>query len=187
MARISQLVAKCSNVLLPLLSVAHISHTTYNHDLEFLPLHKAIVPEEVGSDFIRLISPKYYFPVSKRRGLEELILAFILLYALAESFICIGEGREPQLENRLEQFKEFYLDSRNPENDIETEESEEEDFDSSEMPELDSYSFVRAGKWWAVLARDKWKCLSCGRSSKKMEFYWKLTTLSPAQKVVLTI
>ncbi|MEG4023452.1 HNH endonuclease [Microcoleus sp. S13C4] len=35
------------------------------------------------------------------------------------------------------------------------------------MPELDSYSFVRAGKWWTVLARDKWKCLSCGRSSKE--------------------
>jgi len=26
---------------------------------------------------------------------------------------------------------------------------------------------VIAGKWWAVLARDKWKCLSCGRSSKE--------------------
>jgi 5-methylcytosine-specific restriction endonuclease McrA len=35
------------------------------------------------------------------------------------------------------------------------------------MPELDSYSFVRACKLWAVLARDKWKCLSCGRSSKE--------------------
>ena len=37
----------------------------------------------------------------------------------------------------------------------------------SEIPELDSYSFVRAGKWWAVLARDKWKCLSCGRSARE--------------------
>ena len=99
--------------------------------------------------------------------MSELIIAFILLYALAESFICIGEGREPQLENRLEQFKEFYLAFKNTENDIETEESEEEDFDSSRIPELDSYSFVRAGKWWGVLARDKWKCLSCGGSSRE--------------------
>ena len=165
--RICQLVAKCSNVLLSLLSVAHISHRTYNPDLEFLPLHKAIAPEEVGSDAVILRSPKYYFPVSPKRGLGELILAFILLYALAESFICIGEGREPQLENRLEQFKKWYVKLGNSENDIETEESEEEDFDSSEMPELDSYSFVRAGKWWGVLARDKWKCLSCGISSKE--------------------
>jgi hypothetical protein len=166
-ARISQLFAKYSDVLMPLLSAVHISHTTYNPEFEVLPLHQAIVPDEVGSDAIRLMSPKYYFPVSPGRGLSELIIAFILLYALAESFICIGEGREPQLENRLEKFKEFYVDLKKAENDIETEESEEEDFDSSEMPELDSYSFVRAGKWWAVLARDKWKCLSCGRSSKE--------------------
>jgi hypothetical protein len=166
-ARISQLVAKYSEVLMPLLSAVHISHTTYNPEFEVLPLHQAIVPEEVGSDAIRLISPKYYFPVCPGRGLSELIIAFILLYALAESFICIGEGREPQLENRLEQFKEFYLAFKNTENDIETEESEEEDFDSSEMPELDSYSFVRAGKWWGVLARDKWKCLSCGISARE--------------------
>jgi len=166
-ARISQLVAKYSDVLMPLLSAVHISHTTYNPEFEVLPLHKAIVPEEITAYGIRLISPTYYFPVSLGRGLYELIIAFILLYALAESFICIGEGREPQLENRLEQFKEFYVDLKNAENDIETEESEEEDFDSSEIPELDSYSFVRAGKWWGVLARDKWKCLSCGRSSKE--------------------
>jgi len=166
-AKISQLVAKYSDVLMPLLSVARISHTTYNPEFEVLPLHKAIAPEEVGSDAIRLISPKYYFPVSPGRGLDELIIAFILLYALAESFICIGEGREPQLENRLEQFKKWYVKFGNPENDIEKEESEEEDFDSSEIPELDSYSFVRAGKWFAVLARDKWKCLSCGRSARE--------------------
>ena len=166
-ARISQLVAKYSDVLMPLLSVAGISHTTYNPEFELLPLHKAIVPEEITAYGIRLISQTYYFPVRPKRGLGELIIAFILLYALAESFICIGEGREPQLENRLKQFKKWYVKLRNPENDIETEESEEEDFDSSEIPELDSYSFVRAGKWWAVLARDKWKCLSCGRSSKE--------------------
>jgi len=166
-ARISKLVAKYSDILMPLLSAVHISHTTYNPEFEVLPLHKAIVPEEITAYGIRLISPTYYFPVSLGRGLYELIIAFILLYALAESFICIGEGREPLLENRIEQFKEFYVDLKNAENDIETEESEEEDFDSSEIPELDSYSFVRAGKWWAVLARDTWKCLSCGRSARE--------------------
>ncbi|MEG5172327.1 HNH endonuclease [Microcoleus sp. B3-D7] len=166
-ARISQLVAKYSEVLMPLLSVARISHTTYNPEFEVLPLHQAIVPDEISAYGIRLISPKYYFPVRRGRGLYEIVIAFILLYALGESFIFIGEGREPQLKNRLEQFKEFYLDSRNPETDIETEETEEEDFDSSEMPELDSYSFVRAGKWWTVLARDKWKCLSCGISARE--------------------
>jgi len=78
-ARISQLVAKYSEVLMPLLSLARISHTTYNPEFEVLPLHRTIVPDEVGSDAIRLMSPKYYFPVSPGRGLSELIIAFILL------------------------------------------------------------------------------------------------------------
>lgn len=166
-AKISALVDEYSDVLLPLLSVAHISHKTHNSYFEFLPLHLAIVPDEVGSDAIRLMSPKYYFPVSSGRGLDELILAFTLLYALAESFICIGEGREPKLANMLEQFKEWYVKLKNTENHTEKEGSEEEDFVFSEIPELDSYSFVRAGKWWDVLARDKWKCLSCGRSARE--------------------
>ncbi|MEG3991578.1 HNH endonuclease [Microcoleus sp. S28C3] len=156
--------------------------TIDNPDFEFLPLHQAIVPDEVGSDAIRLISPKYYFPVSRGRGLDEPIIAFILLYALAESFICIGEGREPQLKNRLEQFKKWYVKRKNTENDIEIEESEEEDFDSSKIPELDSYYFVRPGKWFAVLARDKWKCLSCGRSAPTDGVLLELDHIIPRSK-----
>ncbi|HLO51902.1 MAG TPA: HNH endonuclease [Kamptonema sp.] len=168
-AKISALVEKHSDVLLPLLSLAHISHRTYHRSYEFLPLSRAISPEEVGSNGINLVSPKYYFPVDSGRGFYELILAFTLLYALAESFICIGEGGKPQLGKMLEQFKEWYVELGNTEDDTEEEEEEEEEEDValSEIPELDSYSFVRAGKWWAVLARDKWKCLSCGRSARE--------------------
>ncbi|MFN4774380.1 MAG: HNH endonuclease [Pseudanabaena sp.] len=168
-ARISELVKKHDEVLLPMLSLTHICHRTYNRSYEFLPLHKAISPEEVGSDGIRLMSPKYHFPVDSDRGFYDLIVAFVLLYALAESFICIGEGREPNLGKMLKQFKEWYIGLDNIEEDFEEEEGEkeEEDFELTEIPNLDSYSFVRAGKWWAVLARDKWRCLSCGRSAKE--------------------
>jgi hypothetical protein len=34
------------------------------------------------------------------------------------------------------------------------------------LPELDSYTFTRAGLWWAVLARDHWTCCRCGRSTR---------------------
>jgi hypothetical protein len=166
-AAISALIEKHSDTLLPLLSLAHISHTSDISYCEFLPLHKALVPEEIGTLGVKLVSPRYYFPVDANRGLYELILAFTLLYALAESFICIGEGREPELEKMLDQFKEWYVDLNNIEDDDVDEEIDEEDLGLSEIPELDSYSFVRAGKWWAVLARDRWKCLSCGRSAQE--------------------
>ncbi|MBD2090074.1 HNH endonuclease [Microcoleus sp. FACHB-1515] len=65
----------------------------------------------------------------------------------------------------LEQYKEWYISFDDAE-ELEEEIIEEEDFQPVEIPELDSYSFVRAGKWWAVLARDGWKCLGCGRSPR---------------------
>jgi hypothetical protein len=163
--RISALINQHRYALLPLLSAAHISHKTYDNYLEVLPLNEVIVPEEIGTNGLRFVSPKYYFPVNLGRGLYELILAFTLLYALLDSFVCIGEGQASKLEDMLEQFKDWYVDVNNAENNIE--EREEENLDSPEIPELDSYSFIRAGKWWTVLARDKWKCLSCGRSARE--------------------
>ena len=165
-ASIAAIVENHRDVLLPLLSLAHISHRTYEHSYEFLPFYQAILPEEVGSDGIKLMSPKYYFPVDSGRGFYELIVAFTLLYALAESFICIGEGRDPELGKMLEQFKEWYIEISNTEENEENTEEGEKDLELLEISDLDSYSFVRAGKWWAVLARDKWKCLSCGRSAR---------------------
>jgi HNH endonuclease len=176
-AKISALVDKHGDVLLPLLSLAHISHITHNSYFKFLPFNKAIVPKEVGLDGIRLISPKYYFPVSSGRGFYELVLAFTLLYALAESFICIGEGREPELEKMLKQFKKWYVKLGKTKNDM-----EKENVNLSEIPELDSYSFVRAGKWWAVLARDKWRCLSCGRSAQENGVLLEVDHIIPRSK-----
>lgn len=167
-AKIAELIKKHQNTLTPLLSFAHISHTSDISYCGFLPLHKAITPEEANSSGVRLVSPEYYFPVDSSRGLYELIFAFALLYALAESFICVGEGQEPELEQMLEQFKKWYIATlESPEGDIVEEGKKEEDPSFLEIPELDSYSFVRAGKWWAVLARDKWKCLSCGRKARE--------------------
>ena len=161
---ISAIIRKHGSMLLPLLSLAHISHRTYDRSHEFLPLYQAMLPEEIGSDGIRLVSPKYYFPVNSGRGFYELTVAFTLLYALAESFICIGEGQDPKLRTRLRQFRRWYVRIGNDEKNVE---EKQESLEFLELSELNSYSFVRAGKWWAVLARDKWKCLSCGRSARE--------------------
>lgn len=157
---ISKLVEKHSHTLLPLLSLLHISYNNYTSS--FLPFHEAIISRETRYIQLRLESPKYYFPVDNKRGFNELIFAFVFLYALAEAFIRIGEGRDSQLENMLDQFKQWYINLGNGE-----EETDEKYSEDSEIPELDSYSFVRAGKWWTVLARDKWKCRSCGRTAKE--------------------
>lgn len=143
-AEISALLEKHSNTLLPLLSLAHISYSS------FLPLHESINPE---NSYIRLVSPKYYFPVQSGRGFYELIVAFVLLYALEESFICVAEGEELKLGEMLQQFKEWYVGIDNTDDEIE-EGEDEENPGISGIPTLDSYSFVRAGKWWAVLAAD---------------------------------
>ncbi len=167
-AEISALVKQHSNILIPLLSLGHISHISYDIIFQLIPIYDAIIPEAAGMDGFRLVSPKYYFPVSWDRGLFELIIAFTLLYALAESFICIGEGRQPELEKMLKQFQEWYINLDTLDRykaGIEAENKEV--LEPEEIPELDSYSFVRPGKWWAVLARDKWKCLSCGRTSRE--------------------
>lgn len=192
--RIASLVKANIEALTPLLSLAHIGHESGVSYCEFLPLHEAITPSEIGSWGIKLVSPMYYFPVNAQGGLNDLILAFVLLYSLAESFICIGEGREPKLKRMLEQFKIWYVKLSNPNisgwagkscpvwknrngkmlpvklirsGSALAEQPKEEIANAfEELPELDSYSFVRAGKWWAVLARDGWKCLGCGRSPR---------------------
>jgi len=169
-AEIANLIEKHRDILYPLLSLAHISHQSDQSFCELLPLNEAITPDEIGVFGIKLVSSKYYFPVDLDRGLYELMLAFILLYALEESFIRIAEGEEPNLEFMLQQFKEWYINLHTPEVTAE-EELEEEEYTevetAIEIPEIDSYSFVRAGRWWEVLARDKWRCLSCGRSARE--------------------
>lgn len=168
--RISTLVQQHQDILMPLLAFVHVSHRSEVSYCDFIPLCQAIVPEEIGTLGIKLVSPKYYFPIDSRRGLIELVLAFILLYAVAESFICIGEGSEPPLLQRLEQFKDWYktIEGTTQVN-VEIENEEESlgaDNFEVEIPDLDSYSFIRPGKWWTVLARDQWRCLSCGRTAR---------------------
>lgn len=178
-AEISKLIEESSRILLPLLSLAHISYHSEISCCEFKLLHEAISPEQIGIYGIKFCSPKYYFPIDLNRGFSELIFAFTLLYALSEAFICIGEGKEPELEKMLRRFKSWYRFNKEKPINL-TKESEQ--IENTEIPELDSYSFVRAGKWWAVLARDKWRCLSCGRSAKEDGILLEVDHIIPRSK-----
>jgi len=178
-AAISKLIEKHSHTLLPLLSLLHISYNNYTSS--FLPFHEAIIFEEIRDIKLRLESPKYYFPVDNKRGFSELIFAFVLLYALAEAFIRIGEGQDSQLGIMLDQFKQWYSNAMNNLEDTE-DETDENPSEPVEIPELDSYSYIRAGKWWEVLARDKWKCLSCGRTAREDGILLEVDHIIPRSK-----
>jgi len=179
-AEISKAVEKHSHKLLPMLSFAHISYISYiNWSCSFMPLHEAIIAE--GGNGIMLESPRYYFPVDYERGLYELVFAFVFLYALEEAFIRIGEGQDSQLGIMLDQFKQWYSNAMNNLEDTE-DETDENPSEPVEIPELDSYSYIRAGKWWEVLARDKWKCLSCGRTAREDGILLEVDHIIPRSK-----
>jgi predicted DNA-binding antitoxin AbrB/MazE fold protein len=112
-------------------------------------------------------SPTYHFPVDIHRGLHDLRIAFVALYPLLEATIDLAEGRKSKIELRLEKFKEWWLEPNDDNEELSNNTGTSVDDNLPiELPEMDSYKFVRAGLWWEVLARDKWTCKSCGRTSK---------------------
>ncbi len=160
-SRIKDLVHRNLDALLPVLSRCHVSYTGTE---KFLQLYEAFESESVY-----LYSPYYYFPIKAERGIVWLIGAFVALYPLLDSFISIGEGADPQLMAMLGKLKTWCL-TRAQEveaNESVAEEGIAPDEDLPELLELDSYTFIRPGLWWQILARDNWTCCSCGRSSMK--------------------
>jgi hypothetical protein len=57
-----------------------------------------------------------------------------------------------------------------------------ESADDPNLPEMESYTFIRAGLWWSVLARDNWTCCSCGRSSKEEGITLEIDHITPRSK-----
>ena len=118
-----------------------------------------------------LTSAYRYFPVDIEHGLYALISAFVVLYPIVDSMVLIEKGKAPRLGEMLAKLQAWYLKSRDespPGDDEETVEPDEVENETDiEIPELDSYTYVRAGLRWEVLARDNWTCCSCGRSTKQ--------------------
>jgi hypothetical protein len=168
---------KCIDKTEKIFSINGISYTL-PHSLAFSDLVDAIFhsPEEEDDNLsrhsLRFFSSTYYFPISRDTGLWELKRAFIALYPILDSFIQIAKGDQfYPLEMMFDKLIDHYLDGgwyfgrRREWRD----ESEiiEETLDNIDLPELESYHFIRAGLWWEILARDQWTCRSCGRSSKE--------------------
>jgi hypothetical protein len=165
----AELVRENKNILEPILSYFYV---TYSGAASFTPLVKSLKTEEWN--FFR--SYVFTLPVDTSHDLYALRWAFIALYPLLDAVISIGEGEEPRLSEMLHRFKDYWLDywaaNRDNEEPGEEEQAEEDEGDSvaedivAELPNLDSYNFVRPGLWWSILARDSWTCCSCGRTAK---------------------
>lgn len=175
-AAVVSLVRQHFKVLAPILQMNHISHSSAT---QFLDIEEAFTLEKIQKNGIVFFSPTQYFPVSTGRGLNEAIMAFIGLYPLLDSFISIGEGEPPKLGELLHNFKEWFLAT---ESDEKSYELDPELIEFNSIPELDSYSFVRAGLWWSVLARDNWTCCSCSRSSKEHGIVLEVDHIKPRSK-----
>jgi hypothetical protein len=151
----------------------HIAYTTvYNIDgntVHFGGLKSAFSFGKEKVIFTSLLSPWHYFPVDSKRGLTSLLNAFTVLYPLIDTIVAAEDGRTPRLTELLDILKHWYVEKwtskRSSADDSVSE--EEEDVEPPNIPELDSYHFVRTGLWWDVLSRDNWTCCSCGRSTKK--------------------
>jgi len=165
------------DALSPIFNLHQISHDR-NSDL--VDLKDAFVgeKEEVNTNFF--YSPTYYFPVSMDRGLWRSILCFTALYPLLDAFNALGEGETPRLPEMLDKLKAWHL-AYEPDDENE-EELQEEHVEVHNVPELESYTYVRAGTWWRVLARDNWTCRSCGRSSKEEGITLEVDHIVPRSK-----
>jgi HNH endonuclease len=157
---VGKLIDEHMDTLTPILALNYISHTGA---YQLITLDDAFKTDEFERRFIQLFTPRYFFPVSKGRGLNNLLGAFVTLYPLIDSLILIGEGKKPRLNQMLEKFKAWWfakLDQEEKDEEVEDDSKNEE----ANIPELESYKFIRAGLWWSVLAKDNWTCCSCGRT-----------------------
>lgn len=136
------------------------SHVSYSDAARSSSFGNALLANASEPRCFTAFSPRHYFPVSENRGLQDVILGFSALYCLFESLFCFGEGIPHDFGESVEKTLAWLRDvwAKSPKaTDL------SQDPGELELPDLDSYRFIRAGLWWQVLARDRWTCQSCGR------------------------
>jgi HNH endonuclease len=168
-AAVAALLREHGGALAPLLALYHVAHTCVA-DGVFVELSEAFSPSAItkatSSQNLALASPPYHFPLDAQI-FPLLQGAFLVLYPLLEACTAMAEGEPHRLAERIEMFKRWYLTP------IPQDEAAVETAPAAPaapevvLPDLDSYTFIRPGLWWAVLARDRWTCCSCGRSGRQ--------------------
>gem|GEM_PF-581057 len=180
-AAVADLYNKNYAVLSTIFGLQQISH---ERAYQFVKLRDVFTGEKEVINGTLLFSPLHYFPVNYERGLWNSMLSFTALYPLLEAFNSLGEGETPELSQKLAKFKDWFMADTSEESEYETDFRNERDGNETPMvlPELDSYTFVRAGMWWSVLARDNWTCCSCGRTAKEEGVTLEVDHITPRSK-----
>jgi hypothetical protein len=168
---VAALIREHRAALAPLLALYHIAHTCVEHEV-FVELSEAFRPNAITRatpiQQLALASPSWHFPLDAHMlPFLQLQHAFIVLYPLLEACTAMAEGETHHLSERIDAFKQWYL--RPISQDAAEAEAESTTAMSPRFhpPALDSDTSIRAGLWWAVLARDHWTCCSCGRSARQ--------------------
>jgi len=155
-------------VLNSIFALHHISHAGARYFQNFSDTLSEENVEYIESDSLQFFSPTYFLPISFDRGLFQLQMAFVALYPLLDASIDCEEGQLHRLNKMLEAYIKWHQEDGIAKW---SQKHLEADIDASnepiKLPELDNYQFIRAGLWWEVLARDNWKCCSCGRTVKE--------------------
>jgi hypothetical protein len=116
---------------------------------------------KTGERFL-IKSYSHYFPIENQDAIFRLIMSFVLLFPILDTCYDLAIGNIPMFKDHFNNLKAW---SNN-----QADELEQNDIDEAippQLPELDSYQFVRAGLWYQVLVRDNWTCCSCRRSAKE--------------------
>ncbi|MGM9508795.1 HNH endonuclease [Larkinella sp. GY13] len=139
-----------------LLNQSNLSYTSHTEKIQLIPLKQMLRDEY----FFEIQSPAIYLPVENQLAIDQLILAFVLLFPILDTCYSLAEGIKPKFPEHVQALSAWLNSRKNPvfEKPVDQE---------IQLPELDSYRFVRAGLWYQVLARDNWTCCSCRRSAKE--------------------
>ena len=110
----------------------------------------------------KLSSAKHYFPINNQSAINDLVKSFVFMFPILNACYDIAEGTTPVFSNHFDNLKSWSIKSKDQEHgEVRRNET------IPQLPELDSYKFVRAGLWYQVLMKDNWTCCSCKRSAKE--------------------
>ena len=142
--------------LAPLLAVYYVAPTCAGGGV-FVDLSEAFGPSAItrATQFYRLglATSPHHFPLDAQM-FPWLQGAFLVLYPLLEACTAMAAGESRRLPERIDAFKQWHLQTRaQDDTDAEAKPTAATSGDAI-LAELDSYTFTRAGLWWAVLARD---------------------------------
>ncbi|KAA9341139.1 HNH endonuclease [Larkinella humicola] len=139
-----------------LLNQGNLSYTSHTDQIQLAPLKQMLRDEY----FFEIQSSAVYLPVANPMAIDQLILDFVLLFPILDICYSLAEGVKPKFPEHVQALSTWLATRKQP---VFLKPDDQE----IQMPELDSYRFVRAGLWYQVLARDNWTCCSCRRSAKE--------------------